>query len=109
MRSTTLVIEDEVNCKFVGLDPKTRRVLLSHLKFFVPYAYHTPSFKLGRWDGMVSFGTIGGATYINLLDRVLDVVIDNGYNIEIDDRRQKYDFSFNQVEYDSLSMFQWPR
>ena len=50
---TVLQIVDYVNCKFVGLDPVTRNKLYESLKFMVPYARHTPQFKLKRWDGKV--------------------------------------------------------
>ena len=57
MKQCKLIIRDEVNIKFDGLDPPIRRKLEKELKFFLPYAYHVPSYKLGRWDGCVSFFT----------------------------------------------------
>ena len=44
-----LVIKDEVNVKFEGLDVITRRKISDKLKFFLPYAFHLPAYKLGRW------------------------------------------------------------
>ena len=72
---TKLILKDEVNCKFEGLALTTRRKLEKKLKFFLPYAYHVPAYKLGRWDGCVSYFSIGGATYINLLDRLLPIIL----------------------------------
>jgi len=94
---TTLEITDEVNVRFHGLDMKVRRKMVDALKFFIPSAYHTPAYKLGRWDGTVSYCGLGGQTQLNLLDRVLPVVVEAGYEIEIDDHRQHYDFNFQEI------------
>ena len=59
MASAILKIKDEVNVKFEGLDVSTRRKISDKLKYFVPYAYHLPSYKLGRWDGKVGFFGLG--------------------------------------------------
>lgn len=94
----TLKIYDEVNIKFIGLDVPTRRKLVSKLKYFMPHAYHTPAYKLGRWDGTISYCTLGGASYFNLLDDLLPIVIEDGYEIEIDDNRQFYEFNFPKID-----------
>lgn len=108
-KKTTLKILDFVNCKFESLDPFVRRQIVEKLKFFVPYARHTPSFRIGRWDGKVGFATAGGATYINLLDRVLDIVYDAGYEIEIDDLRPHYKFEFPEIDESYLADRTWPK
>jgi len=104
----TIVLDDMVNIRCLGLDPVTRRKFLAALKFMVPYARHTPQFKLKRWDGMVAFGTIGGATQLNLLDRVLPIIIEAGYEIEIDDRRPDFDITFPPIEDNELADYNWP-
>ena len=83
-----IILKDEVNCKIEGLDPETRKKLEKKLKFFLPYAYHVPAFKLGRWDGCVSYFTIGGVTYTNLLDDIIPEIVNEGYAIELDDSTQ---------------------
>ena len=88
MAKCVLEIRDEVNVKFVGLDVKTRRAISDEVKYFLPYAYHMPAYKLGRWDGCVRYCDIGGRTYMNILDKLLPIVQKAGYEIEIDDRRQ---------------------
>lgn len=93
-----LVIHDEVNASFEGLDPKTRRECNSALKFFIHAARHMPAYKLGRWDGCVSLFALNGNTYVNLLDRVLDIVINNGYEIEIEDHRAQHTFEFPFID-----------
>jgi superfamily II DNA or RNA helicase len=108
MKKTTLVLQDEVNCRFLDLDPETRRKVVQSLEFMPGYARHTPAFKMGRWDGKISFATVGGGTYINLLDRVLPVVAAAGYDISLDDRRVPFPVQFEEVEEDYLSYAVWP-
>jgi len=103
-----IVLKDEVNCKIEGLDVNTRRKCEKELKFFLPYAYHVPAYKLGRWDGCQSYFTVGGVTYINLLDRVLPTIMDNGYQIDIDDLRNKFDFNFPTVNETTFQHKLWP-
>jgi|GEM_PF-3950177 len=105
----TLVIEDEVNIKFNNLDPATRRKVVTELKFFVPYARHTPSFKLGRWDGTISLATTGGRTFFNLLDRVLPIIMDEGYEIKIEDQRASLELEFPKATVDMFSDTLWPK
>ena len=95
----TIVIKDEVNCKVEGLDLNTRKKCEKELKFFMPYAYHVPAYKLGRWDGCVSFFTVGGVTYVNLLDRILPIIMEAGYQITVDDKREAHQsFDFDAVD-----------
>jgi len=93
-----LVIKDEVNVKFEGLDVITRRKISDKLKFFLPYAFHLPAYKLGRWDGNIRFCDIGGRTYLNLLDRILPVIEDQDYEIDIEDNRAVHDFKFEKID-----------
>ena len=108
MPTVKLEIRDEVNVKFVGLDVKTRRKISDAVKFFLPYAYHMPAYKLGRWDGCVRFCDIGGRTYMNLLDQLLPIVTKEGYNVEVEDHRQQWDFEFQNVEATSYDDVCWP-
>lgn len=106
---TTLKILDEVNVKFENLDPSTRRKIVDSLKFFVPSAKYSPKYKLGRWDGTVSYATIGGNTYLNLLENVLPIIYDSGYEIEIQDFRKKYNFNFKEIDKNLFSNKVWPK
>jgi len=93
-----LVINDEVNVKVEGLPVEIRRKLVNEFKYEIPYARHLPQYKLGRWDGTVSFFGLGGSGYLNHLDRIIAVLEDNDVDIEqIDDRRQKYDLQFQTI------------
>jgi superfamily II DNA or RNA helicase len=108
MNKVVLEIRDEVNVKFVGLDVKTRRKISDAAKYFLPYAYHTPAYKLGRWDGCVRFCDIGGRTYFNLLDKLLPLVVGEGYEVQVDDQRQSWDFSFSSVQQTDYDHIMWP-
>jgi superfamily II DNA or RNA helicase len=66
-------------------------------KYELPYARHMPAFKLGRWDGSVSFFGLGGTTYLSLLDRVLPELERQGYDIILDDHRKSTPLVFDQV------------
>ena len=106
--NTKLILKDEVNCKFEGLALGTRRTLEKKLKFFLPYAYHVPAYKLGRWDGCVGYFTMGGATFINCLPIILPILDEENYSIEIEDNRQPHDFRFDLVTEDMFSDKVWP-
>ncbi len=109
MGKCVLEIRDEVNVRFTGLDVKTRRKISDEVKFFLPYAYHMPAYKLGRWDGCVRYCDIGGRTYFHLLDQLLPIVTGDGYEIDIKDHRKKWDFKFSAVNESSYSHVTWPK
>lgn len=108
MKKCKLIIEDQVNIRFADIDANLRRSISETLKFLVPYARHTPQFKLGRWDGKVAFATIGGQTYFNLLDRVLPLVIGAGYEIDVEDKRPQVKFQFPEIDEEYLADTVWP-
>ena len=93
-----LVIKDEVNIKFEGLAIETRRKLANKLKYDLPYARHMPAYKLGRWDGTVSFFGIGGTGYLAHLDILLPIVENDGYDIEVVDQRTAPQLSFDKID-----------
>ena len=104
-----IVLKDEVNCKVEGLATSTRRKCMDKLKFFLPYAYHVPAYKLGRWDGTVQFFSMGGSTYINLLDEILPILESDGYEIDLEDRRQHVDFATEPVDENTYTNLTWPK
>jgi len=108
MNKCTIVIKDEVNVKLEGLDPSTRRKCSDKLKFFLPHAFHMPAYKLGRWDGTVRFCDVGGRTFLNLLDDVLPVIIEAGYEIVVDDKRESEEMSFEHVTENFWEGVTWP-
>ena len=92
-----IILKDEVNVKIEGLDLDTRKKLVSKFKYELPYARHMPAFKLGRWDGTVSFFGLGGTTYLSMLDRVLPIIEQNKYEIELVDLRTPISLEFEKV------------
>jgi len=109
MKSCTLQILDEVNLKIVGLDTTTRRRLSTALSYLLPYAIHTPAYKLGRWDGKVAYFTIGGASYINLLPVILPILEEEKYDIElVDNRTHNRSFEFDLIDENLFADKVWP-
>jgi hypothetical protein len=105
----TITLKDEVNCKVEGLDLNTRRKLQNQFSFMLPYAYHVPAFKLGRWDGKINFFSVGGATYVNLLEQILPTLIEAGYEIDLVDKRIDFGtFSFPEITETHFSNKVWP-
>jgi len=109
MPKCVLEIRDEVNVKFVGLDVKTRRAISDAVKYFLPYAYHMPAYKLGRWDGCVRYCDVGGRTYMNLLDKLLPIVQQHGYDIEVQDNRNPWQLNFQEIEQTRYENVAWPK
>ena len=108
MSSCKLVIKDEVNVKFENLDLKWRQKLHNKFKYQVPYAFHLPSVKLGRWDGKIAFFGLGGTTYLSLVEQILPILEEAGVYVDFEDRRQQHNFEFKAVDKDYLSHIQWP-
>ena len=103
-----IILKDEVNCKIEGLDLDTRKKLVNKFSFMLPYAYHVPAYKLGRWDGKVNYFNIGGSTYINLLEDILPVLLDEGYEVDVEDRRQSIKLEFPQITEQHFGHKTWP-
>ena len=110
MKKCKIIIKDEVNCKVEGLDLNTRKKCEAKLKFFMAYAYHVPAYKLGRWDGCVRYFSVGGVTYVNLLDKVLPIIMEAGYTFDIDDLRQETGtLDFAAVSEETFAHKTWPK
>jgi superfamily II DNA or RNA helicase len=104
-----LIIEDEINAKFVDMPADLRRILHQKYKIFNPANRFIPSVRLGRWDGKIAFFTLGGATYINLLPEILEFLENKNVEIElIDNRTYNTQFEFDSVDSSSYSHILWP-
>ena len=108
MSSCKLVIKDQVNVKFENLDLKWRQRLHNKFKYQVPYAFHLPSVKLGRWDGKIAFFGLGGTTYLYLVEQILPILEDGGVYVELDDQRPKFEVEFTKIDKDYMSNIKWP-
>lgn len=110
MKPCKIIIKDEVNCKIEGLDLVERKSLMKMFEYEVPGARYLPAVKLGRWNGKVSFFSLGGSTFINLLDKIIPYVDNAGYEIELNDLREvNHSFDFSQVSEDTFSHKVWPK
>ena len=101
-------IFDYKNIRLHGLTPETRRKCVNRLKFKDPKARYTPAVRLGRWDGTVSFCTVGGATYLNFLPVLLEIVMKEGYDIDIKDHRPDINLKFQPIDNQIFSNVVWP-
>lgn len=109
MKQATIIIHDEVNIKIEGLDLDTRRRLVSRFKYLNPAARYLPAVRLGRWDGKVAYFQLGGSTYVNLLPEIVPILDEEGYDIELDDRRTySTKFEFALMAEDTFSDRVWP-
>ena len=105
-----LTIKDETNVKINGLEIGLRKKLVNKYKFVLPYARHMPAYILGRWDGTIAFFQMGGSTFINLLPEIIPILIDEGYEIELDDKRTyRTDYTFDHIDKDSYNRIKWPK
>jgi len=104
MTVATITLKNEVTSHIEGLDLDTRKKLSQKYSFFLPNARYSPQYKLGRWDGKISYFSIGGSTYNNLLDDIVPILVKDGYEIQLDDQRKSFEYgSFEPVTKDSFS------
>ena len=110
MKECKLIIKDEVNCKIEGLELGDRKTLMKMFEYEIPGARYLPSVRLGRWNGKVSYFSLGGSTYINLLPEILPLLDQAGYDIDLEDLRDyQTTFNFTQVTEDTFSHVCWPK
>ena len=108
MATARIIIRDEVNVKIEGLDLDTRKELVKKFKYFQQSARYQPAYRLGRWDGCVSFFGLGGTTYVSLLDRVLPLLEQWGYYIEVEDERVSEPLEFEKISEEFWGDQTWP-
>jgi len=109
IKHCVITIEDEVNIKMEGLDLAARKACVNAVKFFIPGARYSAAYKLGRWDGTKSFCTLGGRTYLSLLDKMLPILQEHGYDFEINDQRLHYELGLREVDEDVHAHKVWPK
>ena len=109
MSSCKIVIKDEVNIKIENLDLDTRKALVKKFKYEDPTARFRPAYKLGRWDGTVSFFGLGGTTYLSMLPQVLEYLESKNFYIELEDQRSAGNLEFDEISEDFWGDQTWPR
>ena len=86
-RNCTILIKDEVNCAVLGLTDEHVDFLKAKFAILIPQRFHMVKYKLGVWDGTVSFFDKNGSTYVNLLDEIVPILVGYNYKIDIKDKR----------------------
>ncbi len=110
MREAKIIIKDEVNCKIEGLELDCRKALMRKFEHEVPGARYLPAVRLGRWNGKVSYCSLAGSTYINLLTDVVPILEEYDYDIELVDLREyNTTFNFKEVTPESFADKLWPK
>jgi len=110
MKKCTITIKDEVNAKLEGIEPTERRALTKLFSYEIPGSRYLPAVRLGRWDGKVSYFSLTGSTYINLLPEIIPVLDRAGYDIELNDVREySTTFQFTTVDEHTFSECLWPK
>jgi superfamily II DNA or RNA helicase len=110
MKECKLIIKDEVNVKLEGLELGDRKTLMKMFEYEIPGARYLPSVRLGRWNGKVSYFSLGGSTFINLLPEILPLLDQAGYDIQLNDLREyTTTFNFNRVDENTFSNYVWPK
>ena len=109
MKQCKLIIRDEVNVKIEGLELSERKALMKLFEYEKPGARYLPSVRLGRWNGKVSYFSLGGSSYVNLLPEILPVLDRAGYDIELEDLREySTTFNFKEVTEQTFAHKVWP-
>jgi superfamily II DNA or RNA helicase len=107
--SCKIIIKDEVNIKIENLDLATRKTLVKKFKYEDPTARFRPAYKLGRWDGAVSFFGLGGTTYLSMLPQVLEYLESKNFYIELEDQRTPITLGFEKISTDFWGEKTWPK
>ena len=90
------------------MDLDTRKELVKKFKYFNQAARYQPAYKLGRWDGCTSFFGLGGTTYVSMLDRILPLLDQWGYYVEVEDLRESPALEFEKIKEDFWGELCWP-
>jgi len=110
MKTCKLIIKDEVNIKLEGLELAERKALMKMFEYEKPGARYLPAVRLGRWNGKISFFSLGGSSYMNLLPKILPVLDNANYEIELEDLRDYVtNFEFSEVSESTFSHKNWPK
>lgn len=89
MKKCDLIIEDEVSCRFNGLEDTDLRYLYKLYAIEVEGARFSPAVRFGKWDGKKNFFREDARTYTKLLDQMIPQIVARGYDIQLKaDRRR---------------------
>ena len=108
MSKCKITFLNEVDALVEGLDLNTKSKCEEQLKYLLPYRFHIAAYKLGRWDGAKRFFESSGKTYNNVLTDIIPIIANAGYQVEIEDKRQR---GYNQIpliDERIFADFKWP-
>jgi len=83
----TITLTDEVNCIVGGIDDIYLKYFYDLFAYFAKNYFFNPKYEMGIWDGKIRFFERGGKTYIFLLDQIVPLLVEMGYEINIIDKR----------------------
>jgi superfamily II DNA or RNA helicase len=91
-------ILDEVNCVVMGLDEKDNNYFKKLYSPFADNYFFSPKYKLGQWDGRISFYSKGGKTYVNLLDEIVAELKARKYKLKLIDNREIFELRVPMID-----------
>lgn len=84
-----LVVHDEVNVELKNLKDRDLNRIIKDTSIFVKGAHMSAEYKIGAWDGKESLVDENGMTLFFMLDEILPMIEDMGYEIDLEDHRQQ--------------------
>lgn len=99
MPTAKLVIHDQVNVQFKGLDPEVLQECQDDLTYYVPGYVHMAKYKMGWWDGKIRLMTASGMTKLNLVEYLMPTLDKHGYALDVEDRCQWENTISSQMEF----------
>jgi superfamily II DNA or RNA helicase len=102
MTNKTAIIKilDEVNCVIIGLDDADNIFLKKKYSPLAEGYFFSKKYKLGIWDGTISFYSKGGKTFNNLIPEIYKFLKDRQYKIELIDNRLSHKLTVPYIDKD---------
>jgi superfamily II DNA or RNA helicase len=102
-KQVTITILDEINCVIFGLDDKDTKYFKEKYSPLAEGYFFSKKYKLGVWDGRISFFSKGGKTYVQLLEEIVPELQHRGYKLKLTDRREQFKLTIPVIDKDYLS------
>lgn len=97
-KTCTIRVLDEVNCAVLGLDDGHSQQLNKKYSPYMEGYFHSKKYKLGHWDGRISFYSKGGRTYTKLLPEIMVQVHKWGYKLKLVDNRSPINLNIPSID-----------
>lgn len=99
-KKAIIKVLDEVNCVIMGLNPKDNDYFKNLYSPFADGYFFSKKYKLGVWDGKISFYSKGGRTYVQLLDEIIPEIKKRGYKLQLIDNRECFQLKVPTIDKD---------